>query len=55
MEKITKGALSATNANGCVDGTITLAKAGNQVLFNWFGMSNNQPIQAMATLNAKSP
>jgi hypothetical protein len=50
VEKITKGAFSAATNTGCIDGTITLAKAGNQLLFSWFGVSNGQLYQASATL-----
>lgn len=54
VEKITKGAFSAATNTGCLDGTITLAKAGNQLLLGWFGVSNGQLFQASATLMPSS-
>jgi hypothetical protein len=53
VEKITKNRYDATKGTGCLDGTITLAKAGNAVLMSWFGTVDNGLYQASATLTKK--
>jgi hypothetical protein len=53
VEKITKNRYDATKGTGCLDGTITLAKAGNAVLLSWFGTVDNGLYQASATLTKK--
>ena len=54
-EKITKGAYDTAKGTGCLDGTIVLTKAGNNLLFSWFGAVDNQPVQASATLGLSKP
>ena len=52
-EKITKNRYDATKGTGCLDGTITLAKAGDKVLFSWFGTVDNGLYPASATLTKR--
>ena len=49
-ELIIKGRFNPTTGKGCVDGTITLARAPDKVLFGWFGMSDGAAVVAFADL-----
>ena len=53
VEKITKGAYDARKGTGCLDGTITLAKASDKLLLSWFGADGSQSYQASAVLTRR--
>ena len=50
-EKITYGALSASNASGCIDGMITVTPAGNTLVLGWFASFEDKPSLASAVLS----
>jgi hypothetical protein len=54
-EKITKGAYDKAKGSGCLDGTMVLTRAGNTVLMSWFGVLDNAPYHAAATLAQAAP
>src|SRR4051812_25020047 len=53
VEKISKGKYDPAKGTGCLDGTITLARVGDSVLFSWFGTVDNGIYQANATLTKR--
>lgn len=53
VEKISKGKYDAAKGAGCLDGTITLARVGDKMLFSWFGTVENGIYQASATLTKR--
>ena len=52
-EKITKGAYDPRKGTGCLDGTVTMGKASDKLLFSWFGASGGQGYQASAVLTRR--
>jgi hypothetical protein len=52
-EKITQGVYDKTKNTGCLDGTLEIARSGSNALMSWFGVFDNQPYQAAATLTLR--
>jgi hypothetical protein len=50
VEKITTGGIDATTNKGCVDGSVTLIKSGDSLIWGWLGAVNGKPIVVYATL-----
>jgi hypothetical protein len=50
-ESITKG--QAEKGGRCVDGTITVSRAGDNLGFGWFGVAQDTPVIAHSTLSKK--
>ena len=49
-EAITSNRFDATKKKGCLDGSITLLRSGNTLIYGWLGSYNDKPIIAYATL-----
>lgn len=49
-EKITTGALTPSRVRGCIDGMVTIAPHGDQLVVGWFGVFEGLPTVAYATL-----
>jgi hypothetical protein len=49
-ETITEGKYDATAKTGCIDGSITLIKAGDALVMGWAAAHDGKPIIAWATL-----
>jgi len=50
-ETITKG--HAEKGGRCVDGTVTVSRAGDALGYSWFGVVENTPVIAHSTLSKK--
>src|SRR5262245_57897750 len=49
-EAITANKFDAAKKKGCLDGSITLLRSGNTLIYGWLGAYNDKPIVAYATL-----
>jgi hypothetical protein len=50
-EAIVNNKFDAAKKKGCLDGAITLLRAGNSLIYSWIGAYNDKPIVAYATLS----
>jgi hypothetical protein len=50
-EAIVNNKFDATKKKGCLDGAVTLLRAGNSLIYSWIGAYNDKPIVAYATLS----
>jgi len=50
-EAIVNNKFDAAKKKGCLDGAVTLLRAGNSLIYIWIGAYNDKPIVAYATLN----
>ena len=53
IETITKGGIDPATGHGCVNGTITLIRTGDSLVWGWIGEHKGQPLSATATLSQK--
>jgi hypothetical protein len=49
-EAIVNNKFDATKKKGCLDGAVTLLRAGSSLIYSWIGEFNDKPIVAYATL-----
>jgi len=49
-EAITNNKFDAAKKKGCLDGSVTLLRSGNTLIYGWLGEYNDKPIVAYATL-----
>ena len=49
-EAITSNKFDAAKKKGCLDGSITLLRSGNTLIYGWLGSYSDKPIIAYATL-----
>lgn len=50
-EAIVNNKFDATKKKGCLDGSVTLLRAGSSLIYSWIGAYNDKPIVAYATLS----
>ncbi|MCX5515279.1 hypothetical protein C3941_22410 [Kaistia algarum] len=50
VETITRGGVDAATGKGCIDGNVTLIKAGDGYIWGWVGQHDGKPIVAYGTL-----
>jgi hypothetical protein len=49
-EAITSNKFDPAKKKGCLDGSVTLLRSGNTLIYGWLGAYNDKPIVAFATL-----
>lgn len=49
-EEITRGRFDAARGQGCLDGTVTLHRAGDRLYYSWFGIDGGEHFSAVAVL-----
>ena len=54
-EKIAVGAYDEAKGTGCIDGTLTLVRSGNNLLLAWVGEMKGEMIVATGTLTPQTP
>jgi len=50
-EAIVNNKFDAAKKKGCLDGAVTLLRAGSSLIYSWLGEFNDKPIVAYATLS----
>jgi hypothetical protein len=50
-EAIVNNKFDAAKKKGCLDGAVTLLRAGSSLIYSWIGQFNDKPIVAYATLS----
>ena len=50
-EAIVNNKFDAAKKKGCLDGAVTLLRAGSSLIYSWLGQFNDKPIVAYATLS----
>lgn len=55
VETITRGGFDPASSKGCLSGTVTLVKAGDQMIWGWIGTFGGKPVVAYSTLSKQAP